>query len=260
MKLVLENIGYRHRGAVRDAVTNVNWTVESGSYWCLSGPNGCGKSTLLQRVCALLPLQGNAGSARIDAGVVDALDRKIIAQQIAFVPASITRGLTPLTVREFVLQSRYARISFLSAPNAADRDAVDSILKRLSLVECANAFVSTLSSGLFQLTMLARALAQDTPILLLDETTTNLDLNHQERFFGLLDEENRRGKTILLVTHDLNLALEHVPNLAWMADGSLVAKGSSKEMISEENLKQIYGEGFSGGTNPLNGKPKIFRR
>lgn len=257
-----KDLSFQYEGSSRQALSRLSFVAEPGSYWCLAGPNGSGKSTFLKLACGLLHGQSHRGELSWNGTVVRDWSRLDLARSVGFVAGSLKTQF-PVTVLEFVLQGRYARSTGLwRRPGANDRAVAEASLERVGIAALAEASVSEISAGETQLTMIARALAQEPRALLLDEATANLDLRHQLCVFELLAELNRGGMTIVVVSHDLNLAAEFCPNALWLKDGAVFSQGSLAETLSTELMGELFEVGgrVEVGENPFTHRPKIFWR
>ncbi|MCB9916009.1 MAG: ABC transporter ATP-binding protein [Planctomycetes bacterium] len=236
-------LSYEYPGVVR-AVDGVDLSVEAGELVALLGPNGSGKSTLL-KLCAGLypPLAGRVTFAGRDLAELDARAR---ARHIALVPQSL-RALPDVSVRDFVLGGRYGHLGFWRQESAHDLQMVELALAATELAPLAERLLTQLSGGQRQRVLVARALAQEALLLLVDEPTNSLDPEHQVQVFRMLAGLARNGRAVLVVTHDLNLASQFATRLAVMKDGALVAAGSAGEVLRREVLAPIYGDNLRYG-------------
>jgi iron complex transport system ATP-binding protein len=219
------------------AVRGLSLRAESGGWTALIGPNGAGKTSALRALAGLVPFDGEVRIEDQDAG---RLGRRALARLIAFVPQ---KPETPpeLTVAEYVLLGRTPHISYLGGEGKRDREAAARALRRLDLEEFAQRPLGSLSGGELQRAVLARALAQEAPILLLDEPTTSLDLGRQQLVLELVDELRQEGLTVVTTMHDLTLAGQYAEHVVLLDGGSVVAEGSAAEVLSAANLAAHYG-------------------
>ncbi|GGC68582.1 ABC transporter ATP-binding protein [Hoyosella rhizosphaerae] len=219
-------------------IRNVNLEVANGEWVTVIGPNGAGKSTLLHAINQHLPY---SGTIQIDHRDTRTLSRRERAQLIATVPQSPT--VPPgMAVGDYVLLGRTPYISPLRSETAHDVAIADDVMTVLDLQRFRNRVLSTLSGGERQRVFLARALAQQAPVLLLDEPTTALDIGHQQEVLDLVDELRiARGITVLSTMHDLSIAAEYAERMALIADGTFVAMGTPTEVLTTGNLSQFYG-------------------
>jgi iron complex transport system ATP-binding protein len=220
-----------------DAVRNVSLTVESGEWIALIGPNGAGKTSVLRALCRLVPFRGEIA---LDGQSVLHMSRRELARVIAFVPQTPVTPLE-LTVAEYVLLGRTPYLPYLGEEGRGDRLAAQRALERLELRAFADRALGSLSGGELQRAVLARALAQDAPILLLDEPTTALDLGRQQQALELIDSLRGDGLTVVSTMHDLTLAGQYADRLLLLDRGAVVAAGSPSEVLSPANLASYYG-------------------
>ena len=222
----------------RAVVDDVSATVERGEWVALIGPNGAGKTTLLRAIAGLLRHDGRVSLFGRDAA---ALDRRERARLLAVVPQ--TPETPPwLTVAEYVLMGRTPHLGPLAREGAADRDAAWNALDRLELEELAEWPLGTLSGGERQRAVVARALAQEASIVLLDEPTAALDIGHQQQALELLDGlRDRQGLTLVAAMHDLTLAAQYADRVLLLSRGRIVADGTPGEVLTEDALREHYG-------------------
>jgi iron complex transport system ATP-binding protein len=224
--------GYGERIVVR----NLDLAVLDGAITTIIGPNGCGKSTLLRALGRLL--QPMAGQVVLDGTEIRKLPTREVAAQLALLPQS---PLAPegLVVRDLVARGRHPRQSWLRQWSRDDENVVEQTLEWTSMSDLADWPIDQLSGGQRQRAWIAMALAQDTDLLLLDEPTTYLDLAHQIEVLDLVHRLNvHRGRTVVMVLHDLNLAARYSDRLIVMRDGELVAQGTAEEVLTEDMLRE----------------------
>ena len=220
------------------ALREVDAAIEEQEWVALIGPNGAGKSTLLRAVAGLVRHDGELGIAGRRANGLRQQER---ARQVAFVPQA---PLLPagMAVAEYVLLGRTPYLGYLGSESRDDLEAVDRTLARLDLTAFAHRRLGSLSGGERQRAVLARALAQEAPLLLLDEPTASLDVGRQQQVLELVDLlRAEQGLTVLAAMHDLNLAARYADRLLFLAGGRLVAAGSAAEVLSEELIALHYG-------------------
>jgi iron complex transport system ATP-binding protein len=223
-------------GAVA-AVRGLSFRAEPGGWTALIGPNGAGKTSALR---ALAGLAAYEGEVLHDGRDVRRLGRRAVARLVAFVPQ---KPETPpaLTVAEYVLLGRTPHIPYLGGESRHDREAAASALRRLELERFAGRPLGSLSGGELQRAVLARALAQEAPVLLLDEPTTALDLGRQQLVLELVDALRSDGLTVVSTMHDLTLAGQYAERLILLDEGSVVAEGAAAEVLSAPNVAAHYG-------------------
>jgi iron complex transport system ATP-binding protein len=233
--IAIDGVGVRFDGTY--AVRDVTFAVERGEWVVLIGPNGAGKTSLLRALCGLLPFEGGI---LLDGRDVRTLRRREVARLVAFVP-QVPETPHELTVAEYVLLGRTPYIGYLAGESLGDREAAERALERLELASFAERPLGSLSGGELQRAVLARALAQEAPVLLLDEPTTALDLGRQQQVLELVDALRADGLTVVTTMHDLTLAGQYADRLLLMDRGSVVAAGSAEDVLSAGNLQSYYG-------------------
>lgn len=223
----------------KEILRDLTFSVAEGSFTAILGANGCGKTTLLRIVSGLLPSQH--GSVIIDGTPVDQYTARQRAQKIAIVKQHSQTDID-FSAFETVLMGRNPYQRHLQNESQEDWDIVERALRQTNTWHLRLALPSQMSGGELQRVMIARALAQQTPILLLDEPTSNLDIAHQFEIMELLTEINRKeGKTILIVVHDLNLALRYCPQALLLHDHSLLFHGATSEALTPERIHTAFG-------------------
>jgi iron complex transport system ATP-binding protein len=234
--IALEGVTVRLGG--RPVVDDVSATVEAGEWVALLGPNGAGKTSLLRAIAGLLPSEG---TVVIDGRSAASLDRRERARHLAVVPQEPE---TPpwLTVAEYVLLGRTPHLGPLAREGAADREAAWRALERLDLEAFVDRPLGTLSGGERQRAVVARALAQEAPVVLLDEPTAALDIGHQQQALELLDALRATdGLTLLAAMHDLTMAAQYADRVLLLAAGRIVADGPPAAVLTEAALAEHYG-------------------
>ena len=221
----LENVSFSYSPG-NPVLDGISIHFNAGTFYGIFGPNGCGKSTLLKLITGELVPDSGSLSPRWS----DPLER---ACRLAVVEQEIP-GRIPLTVREVVALGRYPWMRRRKVSSD-----IEEILNEHQLVPLAEKPYSHLSGGERQRTMLARAVAQDTPILLLDEPTSSLDIGFQHEFYRLLRRFARRGKCIVMISHDLFIAPHYLDEALLLGGGTIIAGGAPTEVISPENLHTV---------------------
>lgn len=251
--LRLQGISFRRpRGGFRLAPLDV--AADPGEVVGLLGPNGAGKSTVLRIAAGLLrPEAGRVLLFGQDASSLSPPERARLAGWIG--PGA--RFEFPLPVRELALQGRFARLRGLRLPGTADLEAADRALERAGIAVLADRDVRTLSTGERQRALLARVLAQEPRILLLDEPTASQDLAHQAEFPALLRSLAAEGLATLLVSHDLNLAAAACDRLVLLRDGDVVASGPPEAVFRPEVLAAAFGARVLVDRHPQSGRPRV---
>ena len=223
----------------RRVLHEVSLQVESGQVLALIGPNGAGKSTLVRAASGVIPVE--AGNIRSNGKDLRSLPPIQRARQLAVVPQAIP--LPPaFTAWETVLLGRTPYLNFLGQVSAGDEAIARSALERVDALHLAARRVGELSGGEQQRVLLARALAQSTPILLMDEPTSHLDLQHQVALMELARSlAHTDGLSVLVAMHDLNLAARYANCLVLLIDGHVAARGSASQVLTPQVIARAYG-------------------
>lgn len=232
-------------------LNDVSLTVERGARLAVVGPNGAGKTSLLKCLTGIHP--GWRGRIAVDGVDVRGFSNRERARKIAYVPQPGGR-LSPYTVRETILMSRYPHLSHFGTQKPRDHELVRDLLARTGLGPLADRPLATLSGGERQKAHLAAALAQEAPILLLDEPTTFLDPRHAFEIRSLLQRINREdGVTIVEVSHDLNTAVLDSDRIFALREGATAFFGPAEKFLDQDVLGAIYGRSFLLAEHPVTG-------
>ena len=215
----------------------VSFTVPKGSLTALIGPNGCGKTTLLRAAARQLPLL--AGEILLDGRPVSSYGRTEFARKAAFMPQ--VRSVPAITAGALVAHGRFPHLGFSRRLRPADRAAVQAAMEATGVRDWANRDLRALSGGERQRVYLAMALAQDTDLILLDEPTTYLDPGRQFELLDLIASLPGRGKTVVMVLHDLSHALRYSTQLLLLEQGRLVQRGTPEELYAGGQLDRVFG-------------------
>ncbi|WP_210725884.1 ABC transporter ATP-binding protein [Modicisalibacter radicis] len=240
-------------GTVLEAI---NLTIPPGRNTAIVGANACGKSTLLRTLSRLLAPE--RGKVLLDGHSIHRLPARRLAQQLGLLPQS---PIAPegITVLDLVSRGRHPHQGPFARWSAADEAAVAEALEATATTDLAGRTVEALSGGQRQRVWIAMALAQQTNILLLDEPTTFLDINHQIEVLDLLTDLNReRGTTIVMVLHDLNLAARYADVLVAMAKGRVYGLGAPEEVLTEQMVQEVFGLESRIMEDPVTGKPMMI--
>ena len=257
MKSVLEardlSVKYDHRVAVADVTLSLN----EAEITAIIGPNGAGKSTLLRTLNGQLPRA--SGTVLLDGEPIERLNRRSISRKIAVV-AQEAELRFPVTVLEFVLGGRFAWARHAGWGWETERDlhVAESVLRETELTELSARLMNELSGGERQRALMARALATEAPILLLDEPTANLDLSHQATLLTLVRSRcDQHRVAALVVTHDINLASEFADNILLMKHGKTVHYGGPAEVLRPEILQEVFEIRVLVDAHPVTGGPRV---
>ena len=246
MDVRAEGLRFDYPGPLR-AVDGVDFTAREGELVCVIGPNGAGKSTLLMLLAGML--DPDAGAVRLGDATLADLSPRDRARRVGVVPQALDR-LPEVHVREFVLGGRYAHLPAFGRARTRDREAVDAALAACDAADLGERLLTRLSGGQRQRVLIARALAQEAPVLLVDEPTNSLDPEHQLTIFELLAQQTCEGRAVVVVTHDLNLASQFATRLVLVQAGRIAADGPPAEVLRPEVLRAVYGDRLTYGSLP----------
>ncbi|WP_425285430.1 ABC transporter ATP-binding protein [Bosea lupini] len=226
------------RYEARTISTGLSLSIADGSFTVIVGPNACGKSTLLRALSRLLTPA--AGQVVLDGRQIGERPAKEVARRLGLLPQS---AIAPdgITVADLVARGRYPHQSFLRQWSKADEAAVAAAMRATRVDTLSTRPVDELSGGQRQRVWIALVLAQETPILLLDEPTTFLDIAHQIELLDLLAELNAQGRTVVAVLHDLNQACRYASHLVAMKDGAIVAEGPPAGIVTAALIEEVFG-------------------
>lgn len=245
-------VGYGQDPVLRD----LDLQIPADRVTTLIGPNGCGKSTLLKSLCDLLPF---TGEVLLEGRSIRELKGVQRARRLTLLPQSPTAP-EGLTVAGLVARGRHPYQSWLAQWSARDDDVVRDALEATGLLGLAHRPIAALSGGQRQRVWTAMALAQQTPILLLDEPTTYLDISHQYSLLNLFAALNRQGTTIVAVLHDLNQAARYATHLIAMKQGRIVAEGTPREVVTEQTMREVFDVDALVMDDPITGTPMVVPR
>ncbi len=236
-------------------VHDLDLEVPDGQITCIVGPNACGKSTLLRALARLL--RPDDGAALLDGEAIHGMRTREVARRLGLLPQAPTAP-EGLRVEDLVARGRYPHQRLFRQWSEADEAAVAHALAVTHTDVLADRAVDELSGGQRQRVWIAMALAQETPILLLDEPTTYLDIAHQLEVLDLLAELNRtQGRTIVMVLHDLNEAARYSHHLVAMCEGRIAACGAPRDVVTEETVRAVFGIESRVVPDPVTGTPMV---
>lgn len=244
--------GYADTEVLRD----LSLELSERDFAVLAGPNGAGKSTLLYAMLGFL--KPRRGGIRLFGKALGSYKRAELSRLIAFVPQESVFQFD-YSVTDIVLMGRYPYQGLAQSWLPRDREMVRKVLASLDLSPLAQRFFSQLSGGEKQRVLIARALAQDTSFIFLDETLSQLDINHQIEIMAMLRQINtEQGKGVLLISHNLNLAANYAKSLIFMTEGGILGSGDPETMMQKQLLNRLFGVQLEVMTNPSSGKPNIL--
>jgi iron complex transport system ATP-binding protein len=247
------SVSYDQRTAVADLTLSLN----AGEVTAIIGPNGAGKSTLLRALNGQIPK--SSGVITLDGQPLERLNRRTISRHIAVV-AQESELRFPVTVLEFVLGGRFAWATHSGWGWETERDlnVANAVINETELSELSARLMNELSGGERQRALMARALATEAPILLLDEPTANLDLSHQATLLTLVRKRcNQQRAAALVVTHDINLAAQFANNIMLMKHGRAVHSGTPQDVLRPELLQQVFEVRVLVDAHPITGAPRV---
>ncbi len=232
MAITAESVRFGYRGT--EVIRGVSFAVPEGAITCLLGRNGSGKTTLIRLVNGIL--RPRAGAIRIDGLDVLQSPRPAIARRVAFVPQE-HQGVFPYGVEELVVMGRNPHLSLVARPGRADRAAARAAMEAVGIAHLADRDYMQISGGERQLVLIARALTQETPYLLMDEPTSHLDFTNQHAILSIARERN---VGVLVAMHDPNLALAFADRVIMLREGQVFQAGPAAEVMTPENLQALY--------------------
>jgi iron complex transport system ATP-binding protein len=234
---------------------DVSFQVRKGEFVGVIGPNGSGKTTLLKLLYRLLSPQ--QGEVLFDGLSLKKMSRREIAKKIAVV-AQETYSTFPFRAIEMVLMGRSPYLGHLMFESPKDLEIAKKAMEWTEILPISQRSIDELSGGERKRVFIARALAQEPEMILLDEPTSNLDIHHQVEFLDLVLSLNReKGLTILMASHDLNLASEYCNRLIFLQNGKIYKMGSPEEVMTRENIEKVYGCEVWVDRNPVSGMPRV---
>lgn len=232
--LEIHNLSAGYPG--KPVLQELNLTIPQGTVSVIAGPNGCGKSTLLKALAGILP---SKGEIRLDGQRLTGLPPQERAKRIAYLPQS--RQIPDISVRRLVLHGRFPYLSYPRRYREEDRQIAERAMAQMGVTSLADRSLAALSGGQRQKACIAMILAQETPVVLLDEPTTYLDIAHQMQLMDISRQLAQQGKTVVLVLHDLALALERADHLVVMgADSRILSQGSPESVWESGCLKDAF--------------------
>src|SRR5213078_4585153 len=252
--LALRGVTCRYPGAPRDSLQGVSLEVRAGEFHAVLGPNGSGKTTLVRTALGLV--RPAAGGTEILERPASGWSRRDLARVVGVLPQR-EDNLFPQRVRETVLLGRYPHLSLLGGVRAQDRAAVERALVACDAADLADRWLWTLSGGEYQRVRLARALAQEPKLLVLDEPTTSLDVRHEMQLFELTRAlVDAQGLAALVITHHVNLAARFADQVLLLSEGRAVARGAPGDVLTAETVQNVFA--WPMAITSFDGRPQMI--
>ncbi|MBK1810438.1 ABC transporter ATP-binding protein [Clostridium sp. YIM B02505] len=217
---------------------DIDLTFEAGKFYSIVGPNGSGKTTLIKNIIKYL--SPSKGKVLIENKGVDKIRAKEFADIISYVPQDTVLEME-FSCYDVVMMGRNNKIRFLGTETNEDIKKVEEAMKATEILDLKDKLITEVSGGERQRVLLARAIAQDSRCIILDEPLSNLDIKHQLEIIHILNKLSASGKTIIAVLHDINLALTYTDNAVIMKDGKIFAYGKTEDVINVKNIEEVYG-------------------
>src|SRR4030066_2282402 len=245
--LSVKNLNFSY--GKKKILDDVSFNAEKGDFISILGPNGAGKSTIVNLISSIL--KDYEGRIEVGGRNLKSLNSNDVAKMMAVVPQYTDPGFS-FTVAELVMMGRNPYISRFGTERKEDFHAADEAMEKTKISTFANRKFSELSGGEKQRVIIAQALAQNSPILLLDEPTSHLDINFQIEFMNLfLDLNKKEGKTVVGIFQDINLAIQNSKKIMLLKEGRIFNFGTVPDMINRENIKNVFGSEVFVGRNPV---------
>lgn len=225
--------GYEERTVLK----NLNLTIPEGKVTVILGPNGCGKSTFLKSLCGILNIE--SGQVILDGTDLLSQPPRQLAQSIAYLSQS--RQIPDITAYRLVLHGRFPYLGYPRRYRKEDHAIARSVMEQMGVLELADTLMEKLSGGQRQKVYIAMALAQDTPVILLDEPTTYLDISHQMQLMQQARMLAAQGKTVVMIIHDLPHAFQTADHMILMRDGKIVADGTPEQIYASGMISSVFG-------------------
>jgi iron complex transport system ATP-binding protein len=254
IELEMQNVtlGYNHQPVLRDLTLKAS----SGEMVGLIGPNGSGKSTIIKALSRVMQL--NSGKIAVNGQDIYKIPRRELACMVGVVPQLPLLPST-FTAFEIVLMGRNPHLGLFQSESRRDWDMAWQAMVKTGTDPLANRHINELSGGEIQCVLIARVLVQETEAILLDEPTANLDIGRQVEILDLIKNLCRENKlTVMAAIHDLNLAAQYCDRVILIHQGHIHAEGSPKDVITEKNMREVYGAENCVYTHPANGLPTVL--
>jgi len=238
-----------------DIIKNISFSLNKGEFLSVLGRNGSGKSTMIKAIQGLL--RDRSGKILIDGKEMSSHKPRELAQKMAYVPQMFEVSFE-FTVEEIILMGRYVHQGKFTSITTADKSIIEEIMDLTETTRLKNKIIAHLSGGERQRVFIARALAQDTPLLFLDEPSAHLDINYQVEIYQILKRlQEEKNKTILAAEHNINLAVPYSQRLLFLKNGRIHSLGSSIELITKQNIQEVFHTDVDVRKNLHSGLPEI---
>lgn len=252
----LENIKFKYHDSINNCLKSITFGIKQGDMIGLIGPNGAGKTTLLKIICGLI--RDFSGNLQICGKKINEYLNIALAKIISYIP-QIDNYVFDFTVAEIIAMGRRPYLNSFGILNNKDKEIITDIINFLGLNKIVKRKYLSLSGGEKRLVLIARALAQEASVLLMDEPTTYLDLRYKIILMNKLQKLNEIGKTIILVSHDINLMAEYLTRFIFLKQGEVIYDGLIKDVLNENNLMEIFNvRDFFVDFNKRTGSPNLF--
>lgn len=236
-------------------VSDIHFSLQQGEFVTILGPNGSGKSTLIKAIQGLL--WDTSGGVKVDGQDLFSLKRREVARKIAFVPQVFDLAFE-FAVWEIVSMGRYMHQTRLAGLSSSDSRLIEEVLALLEIAHLRDKKIAHLSGGERQRVFIARALAQDTPLLFLDEPSAHLDINFSLEIFQILEQlQKEREKTILCTEHNINLVIPYSQKIIFLKSGRIQAQGPPATLVTRDNIKAVFQADVDIRENPHSRLPEI---
>lgn len=235
--LDIRDVSFDYSG--KNVIKDITFFIEPGEIIGILGPNGCGKTTLLKILNR--NLKAKTGVVLIENDDIDEISKRKIAQKMAVVPQNNEISFS-FTVTDIVMMGRMPQLERFQGESENDLRIVFDAMERTNIIQFADRYINHLSGGERQRTIIARALAQEPKVLLMDEPTLHLDVNHQLDILDMVSSLSKeKGLTVVIVSHDLSLAARYCHRLFLISEHHIVAYGSVEEVLTPENMRKVFG-------------------
>lgn len=238
-----------------EVLRDISFEIKKGEFCGIIGPNGSGKTTLLKLLIRLLKPQ--KGKILLEGKEIQKFPSIEYAKKVAYLPSQIEL-LFSYTVEEFVMLGRFPYASRYGGISEKDREIVENVMEEFEISRYRKRKIWELSDGEKQRVFISQVIAQQSSLVLLDEPTSHLDIGHCFKIMDIIKEVNRRGITIIAVLHELNLASEYCTHLLLLNKGSITSEGTPEQVITYQNIEDVYETKVLVYNSPHTGKPYVF--